>query len=114
MPRRNWCEARIGQPGVNLHRLSEGASPHEGVLPQEQERPSARAVAGWKRPGRAVRAQPSRFCALASLSYARREAMELRRDPIRLTLALFGTVLLMLILGYGISMDVEDLSVCGA
>ncbi|UXY55658.1 ribosome-associated ATPase/putative transporter RbbA [Pseudomonas tohonis] len=43
-------------------------------------------------------------------SYARREAMELRRDPIRLTLALLGTVLLMFIIGYGISMDVEDLS----
>ncbi|WP_041770811.1 ribosome-associated ATPase/putative transporter RbbA [Metapseudomonas resinovorans] len=43
-------------------------------------------------------------------SYARREAMELRRDPIRLTLALLGTVLLMFIIGYGISLDVEDLS----
>ncbi|WP_165674080.1 ribosome-associated ATPase/putative transporter RbbA [Metapseudomonas otitidis] len=43
-------------------------------------------------------------------SYARRESMELRRDPIRLTLALLGTVLLMFIIGYGISMDVEDLS----
>lgn len=42
-------------------------------------------------------------------SYARREAMELRRDPIRLTLALLGTVLLMFIIGYGISLDVEDL-----
>ena len=44
------------------------------------------------------------------LSYARREALELRRDPIRATLALVGSVLLMLIMAYGMSMDVEDLS----
>ena len=38
-----------------------------------------------------------------------REALELRRDPVRSTLALMGTVILMLIMGYGISMDVENL-----
>ncbi|CAM7576717.1 TPA: ribosome-associated ATPase/putative transporter RbbA [Klebsiella pneumoniae] len=43
------------------------------------------------------------------LSYSRREALELRRDPVRSTLALLGTVILMFIMGYGISMDVEDL-----
>ncbi len=43
-------------------------------------------------------------------SYALREAKEVRRDPIRLSLALFGTLMLMLITGYGISMDVEDLT----
>ncbi|OAN53356.1 MULTISPECIES: ribosome-associated ATPase/putative transporter RbbA [Sphingomonadaceae] len=43
------------------------------------------------------------------MSYSRREALELRRDPIRATLALLGSVLLMFIMGYGISMDVEDL-----
>jgi ribosome-dependent ATPase len=36
--------------------------------------------------------------------------LELRRDPIRLTLALLGSVILMLVMGYGISMDVEDLT----
>ncbi|MCC2978270.1 ribosome-associated ATPase/putative transporter RbbA [Sphingomonas sp. PL-96] len=43
------------------------------------------------------------------MSYARREALELRRDPIRATLALLGSVLLMFIMGYGVSTDVEDL-----
>ena len=43
------------------------------------------------------------------MSYARREALELRRDPIRATMALLGSVILMFIMGYGISMDVEDL-----
>ncbi|MDX5375406.1 MAG: ribosome-associated ATPase/putative transporter RbbA [Gammaproteobacteria bacterium] len=43
-------------------------------------------------------------------SYARLEALELRRDPIRLTLALLGSVILMFVMGYGISLDVEDLT----
>jgi ribosome-dependent ATPase len=52
----------------------------------------------------------SGFSSLRMFSYARRETMEIRRDPIRLTLAALGTVLLMFIMGYGISLDVEDLS----
>lgn len=44
------------------------------------------------------------------LSYTRLESLQLQRDPVRRTLALLGTALLMLIIGYGISMDVEDLS----
>jgi len=43
-------------------------------------------------------------------SYTRREALELRRDPIRATLALLGSVILMFIMGFGITLDVEDLS----
>lgn len=43
------------------------------------------------------------------MSYAQREALELRRDPIRATLALLGSVILMFIMGYGISLDVENL-----
>ena len=44
------------------------------------------------------------------LSYTRRESLELSRDPIRLALAIVGSILLMLVLGYGINMDVEDLN----
>ncbi|HMO48249.1 MAG TPA: ribosome-associated ATPase/putative transporter RbbA [Rubrivivax sp.] len=44
------------------------------------------------------------------LSYSWREALELQRDPVRLTLALAGSLLLMLVMGFGITMDVEDLS----
>lgn len=51
----------------------------------------------------------SRFSWSRLLSYSRREAMELRRDPFRATLALLGTGLLMLIMGYGINLDVENL-----
>ncbi|AKZ63470.1 multidrug ABC transporter ATP-binding protein [Herbaspirillum hiltneri N3] len=43
-------------------------------------------------------------------SYALRETLELRRDPVRATLALLGTAILLFIIGYGISLDVENLS----
>jgi ribosome-dependent ATPase len=43
-------------------------------------------------------------------AYARRETMEILRDPIRLAFALFGPVVVMLAMGYGISFDVEHLS----
>jgi ribosome-dependent ATPase len=39
-----------------------------------------------------------------------RETLELRRDPVRATMALLGTAILMFVFGYGISMDVENLS----
>ncbi len=42
-------------------------------------------------------------------AYARREATELRRDPIRLVFALLGPLLLMVAMGYGISFDVENI-----
>ncbi|MDF2141666.1 ribosome-associated ATPase/putative transporter RbbA [Paenirhodobacter sp. CAU 1674] len=42
-------------------------------------------------------------------SYCLREALELKRDPIRGTLATLGTVILMLVVGYGINLDVENL-----
>ena len=41
---------------------------------------------------------------------AHREYLELIRDPIRATLALFGALLMMLVMGFGINMDVEDLN----
>ena len=55
-------------------------------------------------------ARPARFSLARLWSFSAREATELRRDPFRLTLALLGTVILMLVMGYGIRMDVENLS----
>ncbi len=43
------------------------------------------------------------------LSYAWREGLELKRDPVRATLALLGSILLMLVVGYGVNLDVENL-----
>ncbi|WP_407178554.1 ribosome-associated ATPase/putative transporter RbbA [Bradyrhizobium sp. STM 3562] len=43
-------------------------------------------------------------------AYTHREALELRRDPIRATLAILGSLIMMFVLGYGLNMDVENLS----
>ncbi|WDQ14889.1 ribosome-associated ATPase/putative transporter RbbA [Rhodopirellula sp. P2] len=43
------------------------------------------------------------------LAYSYRETLEVMRDPIRLGFALVGSVLLMLVLGFGMTTDVEDL-----
>jgi ribosome-dependent ATPase len=44
------------------------------------------------------------------LAYTIREALELWRDPIRLGFSLLGTTFLMLVFGFGISTDVNNLS----
>ncbi len=51
-----------------------------------------------------------RFSFARAFSYALRESLELQRDPVRATLALVGSLILMFIMGYGISLDVNDLS----
>ena len=43
-------------------------------------------------------------------AYTIRESLELLRDPIRLGFSLFGTAFLMLVFGFGISTDVNNLS----
>ena len=52
---------------------------------------------------------PKRFSLGRLWAYARRETVELLRDPIRMAFALFGPVILMLAFGYGISFDIENL-----
>lgn len=54
--------------------------------------------------------KPARFSLLRLASYAWRESLELARDPIRATMALLGSIILLFVMGYGITMDVEDLS----
>ncbi|HJV93254.1 MAG TPA: ribosome-associated ATPase/putative transporter RbbA [Azonexus sp.] len=57
-------------------------------------------------------AQPIRspaFSLRRLLGYAYREALELRRDAIRLAFALLGSVVMMFVLGHGLSFDVEGL-----
>ena len=52
---------------------------------------------------------PKRFDIARLWAYARREAVELLRDPIRIAFALFGPIILMAAFGYGISFDIENL-----
>jgi ribosome-dependent ATPase len=55
-------------------------------------------------------AAPSGFSPWRLLAYTIRETLELLRDPIRLGFSLFGTALLMLVFGFGVSTDVNNLS----
>jgi ribosome-dependent ATPase len=62
--------------------------------------------------GKASRPPPANpaFSLQRLLAYTVRETLELLRDPIRLTFALFGTAFLMLVFGFGISTDVNNLT----
>ncbi len=72
---------------------------------KKAEAPQPPASAPKSVPSRASRRfDPGRLWA-----YARRETMELLRDPIRLGFAFVGPVILMLAFGYGITFDVENL-----
>jgi ribosome-dependent ATPase len=52
---------------------------------------------------------PSKFSFGRIWAFARREAVELQHDRVRLAFAVFGPLLLMIVFGYGISLDVEHL-----
>lgn len=80
----------------------------EGVPAATQTMPVEPVAAAESDSGRAI--SDASFSFQRMLSYSRREALELSRDPIRLTMALLGSVILMFIMGYGITMDVENLS----
>ena len=79
-----------------------GPAPQTGAPPQQTTQAATQAPAtpraGWRR------------SLQRAASYTLRETLELRRDPVRATLALLGTAILMFIIGYGINMDVENLS----
>ncbi|HSZ53278.1 MAG TPA: ribosome-associated ATPase/putative transporter RbbA [Caulobacteraceae bacterium] len=54
--------------------------------------------------------EAGRFSVSRVWAFARREAIELRHDTVRLLFAIFGPLLLMVVFGYGISLDVNHLS----
>ena len=76
------------------------SSPHPNPLPEGEavSRSSAE-------PPRSAPFDPRRGWA-----YARRESLEIARDPIRIAFALLGPIILMIAFGYGITFDVEDIA----
>jgi ribosome-dependent ATPase len=54
--------------------------------------------------------RPSAFSLRRLTAYTIREGLELLRDPVRLGFGLFGTALLMVVFGFGVSTDVDNLS----
>ena len=87
--------------------LEEAGAQDEAGSPTVQGPPPAPVDGDAPRPRASASAR--RFSPGRAFSYTLREALELGRDPVRLTLALLGTVILLFIMGFGISMDVEDL-----
>lgn len=79
-------------------------------LEDQQQDESESPEAGNLNTGRSQVKSSQVFSLRRLLGYSLRESLEVLRDPVRLTFALLGSALLMLVLGYGISMDVEDLS----
>lgn len=69
------------------------------------------AIVAGEEKARAPHGRTKQFFDLRRMfAYSRREALELRRDPIRATLALIGSVILMFVIGYGMNMDIENLT----
>lgn len=66
------------------------------ALASAPDRPDAR---GWRR-----------FDPRRMLSYTMREGLEPRRDPVRMTLAVLGSVILLVIISYGLNIDVDNLT----
>ena len=74
-----------------------GSAEAPPTAPASAARPKTAAISGW-------------FSLQRLLAYSRREALELLRDPIRLGFGLFGTALLMLVFGFGVSTDINNLT----
>lgn len=96
-----------------LSRAGAGEDAAQGAAPPPQDGrqdPAQDAAQGGGPGARAPWLSPARVWALARIwAFARREATEIRRDPIRLGFALLGPVALMLAMGFGITFDVENL-----
>ncbi|MDO6460892.1 ribosome-associated ATPase/putative transporter RbbA [Granulosicoccaceae sp. 1_MG-2023] len=53
--------------------------------------------------------RPAPFRLTRMLAYSRSELQDLLRDPVRLLFALLGTLILMVVLGFGLNSDVEEI-----
>ena len=93
----------------------EGVATIEAAFIRQIERADPEAASGTGAPAAAAPAKPRRRPAAPAaltrpLAFARRELLELMRDPVRLAFALLGPVFLMITFGFGISFDVDHLT----
>jgi ribosome-dependent ATPase len=89
----------------------EDAGAEDARAPTEAAAETASAPAA---PAATPAAEPPRhghraFSLRRLLSYTLCESLELKRDPVRCTMALAGSLMLMVVMGLGITMDVENL-----
>jgi ribosome-dependent ATPase len=101
---RNRGVATLEEAFIGYLEAAAGAEASEAAEPA----PAAEAAHA---PGRAGNGKAFPLFDLRRMfAYTRREALELVRDPIRATLATVGSLILMFVVGYGINMDVDNLS----
>ena len=79
------------------------ATPAPAAAPEPEAAPAPAATA-------APHQEKAGFSLKRVWAFARREAIELQHDRVRLSFALLGPLLLMIVFGYGISLDVEHLT----
>jgi len=80
-----------------------------GEVAGDEEGPSG-TVPTQTRPSGEARSGPRGFSPRRLAAYADRELREILRDPVRLAVSLLGSVILLCIMGYGLTFDVEDLA----
>ena len=98
--------ARRRHAGGRFHQLSRGGDRNRAAYRARHVAPSAKPTSF----GATAAPARSSFSLRRLFAYTIREALELLRDPIRLGFSLFGTALLMLVFGFGVSTDVNNLS----
>ena len=77
-----------------------------GTEPEEEKSPEAAAEPVRKKKSGLL---DRIFSISRCVTCFQREMLELRRDGIRLTLALFGAMILLIVIGYGITLDVDNI-----
>ncbi|GAB2179394.1 ribosome-associated ATPase/putative transporter RbbA [Dongia sp. agr-C8] len=100
----------VGTPAEIV--AAEGADSLEQAFIQQIARADPEAAGATAAP--AVTRKPARFPLPAflqrPLAFARRELIELIRDPVRLAFAFLGPIFLMITFGFGVSFDVDRLT----
>jgi ribosome-dependent ATPase len=81
-----------------------------GYLEQVRGKQTAPIAAAPVAAARRADGQRAWFSLQRMLAYSIREGLELLRDPVRLGFGLFGTALLMLVFGFGVTTDVNNLT----
>jgi ribosome-dependent ATPase len=87
--------------------LEDAAAADAATQVQANQQAQAQAVAAQEPPKTHRDARPGRFDLSRVWAFARREAIELSHDTVRLAFAVAGPILLMIVFGFGISLDVN-------
>ena len=103
---KNLEQAFIGYLEDAAARAASRASTAPAATPATPEPP---ATANPGNPASHTDAKPSKLSVGRIWAFARREAVELLHDQVRVIFAVFGPIVLMAVFGYGISLDVDHL-----